>query len=131
MGLPGIYDSIEEMAADIEVDSEVLTETIKNYNDAVRGEREDEFGRTTFYKELVPPYYVVKVSNGVACTTGGLTVDTTNQVLDANGVPIENLYAVGEIAGGMLIGYIGGESLANASITGMLLGQRLSSELAV
>jgi urocanate reductase len=129
MGLPGIYDSVEEMAEAIDVDADTLKETIGSYNAAVRGEQPDEFGRETFYEELVAPFYVIKVSNGVACTTGGLDVDIDDHVLREDGSIIKNLYAIGETASGALIGYIGGESLANSSISGMILGRQLSEEL--
>lgn len=130
MGLPGVYDTIEDMAAGIDVDPVALRETIENYNAAVRGERPDDFGRETFYEELDAPFYVVKVSNGVAATCGGLKVDIDARVLTNDGTPIENLYAIGETASGIMIGYLGGESLAHASITGMLLGRHLGEELA-
>lgn len=130
MGLPGVYDTIEDMAAGIDVDPDALRETIENYNAAVRGEQPDEFGRETFYEELDAPFYVVKVSNGVAATCGGLKVDIDARVLRDNDEPIENLYAIGETASGIMIGYLGGESLAHASITGMLLGRHLAEELA-
>ena len=130
MGLPGVYDTVEEMAEAIDVPADALVETIDNYNAAVRGEQPDEFGRETFYEELDAPFYVVKVSNGVACTTGGLKVDIDARVIDADGQPIENLYAIGETASGALVGYIGGESLSHSSITGMLLGRHLAEVLA-
>lgn len=130
MKLPTIYDSLEDMAADLDIDPAVLQQTMDDYNAAVRGERPDEFGRTEFYTELVAPYHVIKVSNGVACTAGGLKIDETFRVISTAGEPIPNLYAIGEVSGGALAGYMGAESLSNASISGMLVGKQLAAEVA-
>ena len=127
MGLFTQYDSLEELAEGIEVDLDALQETIENYNAAVRGEQEDEFGRTLFNAELSAPFYAMKVANGVACTTGGLKVDASMQVIDTDGNPIPNLYAIGEIAGGYLVRYRGGDSLSHSAIGGMLVGKALAA----
>ena len=130
MQLPTTYATLEDMATDLELDPDVLQQTLDGYNAAVRGEAEDEFGRTEFYTELVAPYHVLKVSNGVACTAGGLKIDGTFRVVSTEGEPIEGLYAIGEISGGALAGYMGAESLSNASISGMLVGRQLAGEVA-
>ncbi len=127
MGLTTQYDSIEAMAEGIGVDAAALTATIEDYNAAVRGEQPDAFGRERFgASELTAPYYVMKVSNGVACTTGGLKIDENFRVLKTDGTAIENLYAIGEITGGARVHYIGGDSLSNCAVAGMLLGQQLA-----
>lgn len=130
MGLTTQYDSIAEMAAGMGVDEAALTKTIETYNAVVRGEQEDPFGRESsrFFRELSAPFYVMKVANGVACTTGGLKVGANMQVENTAGEPVEHLYAIGEITGGYLVYYVGGDSLARSSISGMLLGERLAKE---
>lgn len=127
MGLTTQYDSIEEMAEGIGVDPEVLTQTIEDYNAVVRGEQEDPFGRERFgATEMTAPFYVMKVSNGVACTTGGLKIDENFRVLTTEGEAIPNLYAIGEITGGARVHYVGGDSLSNAAVGGMLAGIQLA-----
>lgn len=129
MGLTTQYDSIEDMADGIGVDPEVLTETIENYNTIVRGEATDEFGREKFFHELKAPFYVLKVANGVACTTGGLKVNAAMQVVNTDDeVCADNLYAIGEIAGGYLVSYVGGSSLSHSTINGMVLGKELATK---
>ncbi|MCD8122420.1 MAG: FAD-dependent oxidoreductase [Clostridiales bacterium] len=128
MGLTKQYDSISEMAEALGVDETVLTNTLEDYNAAARGEIEDEFGRTSFNGEMEAPYYVMKVSNGVACTTGGLKVDENMQVIDTNGEPMANLYAIGETSGGYRVNYVGGDSLSHSAISGMVLGRTLAEE---
>ncbi|MCD8121484.1 MAG: FAD-dependent oxidoreductase [Clostridiales bacterium] len=128
-GLATTYQSIEEMASDLELDEAVLQEVIDKYNAAVRGEGEDEFGRTDFYGELEAPYYVMKVSNGVVMTSGGLKVDDHSHVINTDGEIIEGLYAVGEVSGGLMRVYIAGASLSECGISGMLLGRQLSGAI--
>jgi flavocytochrome c len=126
MGLLAEYDSIDAMAKGLNVDAPALTKTLEEYNAAVRGEAIDKYGRTGFFHELVPPFYTVKVANGVVCTTGGLKVDRDFRVINTRGNPIPHLYAIGEISGGYRIHYVGGDSLSHSGISGMLLGKKLS-----
>lgn len=126
MGLTSVFDSVEAMAEGLGVDADALQETIDAYNAAVRGEQLDEFGRETFYQELAAPFYTQKVSNGVACTVGGVKVNISMQALDTNGEPIPGLYVIGEMSGGYLVRYRGGDSLVHSSIQGMLVGQQLA-----
>ena len=130
MGLPVAYESLEAMAAGLDVDAATLTKTIEDFNAAARGDIADEFGRERFFGELEAPYYVMKVANGVACTTGGLKTDEQMRVMDTSNNPIPNLYAIGEVTGGYLIHYVGGDALSLATISGMLIGQQLSSPIA-
>lgn len=126
MGLTKQYDSVEAMAEGIGVDSSVLQSTLDAYNAAARGEAEDPFGRTKFADELQAPFYVLKVANGVACTTGGLKINENFQVVNTEGNVIPGLYGIGEITGGYRIHYVGGDSLSHSGISGMLIGQWLS-----
>ncbi|MFQ8581924.1 MAG: hypothetical protein ACLSA6_04950 [Holdemania massiliensis] len=38
------------------------------------------------------------------------------------------MYAIGEIAGGYLVKYIGGSSLSHSAIGGMVLGKQLAAQ---
>ena len=127
MGLTTRYETVAEMAAALKVDEKALQETIDGYNAAFRGEAPDPFGRQRFgATALEAPFYVLKVSNGVACTTGGLKIDKEFQVQKTDGSAIQGLYAIGEITGGARVHYIGGDSLSNAAVGGMLLGKQLA-----
>ncbi len=128
MGITTKYESIEEMAEGLGVDEDALRECIENFNAAARGEAEDEYGRTSFNGEMEAPFYVMKVSNGVACTTGGLKVNEDMQVLDTDGNVMANLYAIGETSGGYRVNYVGGDSLSHSAISGMVLGAALAEQ---
>lgn len=127
MGLTTQYDTVEEMAAGIGVDASTLQKTIDDFNAAFRGDVPDPYNRERFgATELAAPFYVLKVSNGVACTTGGLKTNNDFQVMTTAGGVISGLYAVGEMTGGSRVHYIGGDALSNGSIGGMLLGRKLA-----
>ncbi len=125
-GLAETYTDLSQLAAGCALDEETITRVLDDYNAAVRGEKEDAFGRTSFYGELTAPYYVMKVSNGVVMTSGGIKVDDHSRVISTDGQPIEGLYAIGEVSGGLMRVYIAGASLSECGISGMLLGQQLS-----
>jgi fumarate reductase flavoprotein subunit len=132
MGIVGTYNSIQEIADATNMDSAALTQTINEYAAAAKAGKPDRFGRDRFFQglnvsqEMKPPYYVLKVSNGVAVTTGGLKVNKDMQILDKSGSPIPGLWAVGEAAGGYTVHYVGGDALSHAAINGMLVGRALT-----
>lgn len=125
-GLAATYQTVAELAEGCELDEAAIQQVLDDYNAAVRGEKEDVFGRTDFYGELDAPYYVLKVSNGVVMTSGGLKVDDHSRVINTDGEAIEGLYAIGEVTGGLMRVYVAGASLSECGISGMLLGRQLS-----
>ena len=130
-GLLQSADTLEKLADVIGVPHEALVTTVERYNAAVRGEREDEFGRTTLSgtderpTDLVrPPYYAHLSGTSVLATYCGLTVDPTTRVLDVYGEPIPGLFAAGEVTGGFHgAGYVTGTSVGKSGVFGRLAGQ--------
>ncbi|MEZ4430535.1 MAG: FAD-dependent oxidoreductase, partial [Nannocystaceae bacterium] len=104
--------SLEALARRIDVDPDVLQDTIRRFNDhAARGEDPD-FGKgsdaySRYYGDarvrpnpcLRPvteaPFYAVPVMPGDLGTKGGLRIDPDARVLDRSGAPIPGLYATG------------------------------------
>ncbi len=123
------YETLGDMAAALKLPEDALQAMVDGCNTAAAGGQADEFGReaSTFFGGLKAPYYVMKVASGVGTVHGGVDVNEQQQVLDNSGNVIEHLYAVGECVGGYLVGYVGGDSLARGTVTGVLLGQRLAS----
>ncbi|MBR2802095.1 MAG: FAD-binding protein [Erysipelotrichaceae bacterium] len=124
MGVIKSYDSIEAIAAGEGLDPEKLRTSLEEYNEAVREERSDRYGREKFNGEITSPYYVASVNNGRNLTPGGLLVNQYMQVWDIHGELIPHLYACGEIAGGYLGSYHSGDGLAHAALSGMNAGLR-------
>jgi fumarate reductase flavoprotein subunit len=128
--------SLGELVAKLNIDGDVLGETIRKYNDACRGVAQDEFGRTslsTGYGKPTPvetaPFYGYACTTGLTSTYCGLRADNTGRVLDVFGDPIVGLYATGEIMGGFHgEAYMSGSSLAKGCIFGRLAAQHAMSD---
>lgn len=125
MGCVTQADTIEELAEKMGLPIDAVVETVAAYNAAVRADQEDEFGRTSFAQECnKAPFYCVTVKPGTIMSPGGLKIDGQCQVMRIDGSPIEGLYAAGEITGGYrAYGYIGGDSCAQALVSGMIAGE--------
>lgn len=106
-------DTLEELAARIDVPASALRATVDRWNgfcakgkdeDFHRGERAyDEFLGDPFpqgtTRSLGPidkgPYYAIAIYPGDVGTFGGVVCDSDSRVLDQKGEPIEGLYACG------------------------------------
>jgi len=123
-------DDASALAQVLDVDSEVLAETLAAADRAARGEGPDEFGRTTFEDVLRPPYVAIKVQPALFHTQGGLLVDGNAQVLRNDGTPVPGLYAAGGAAAGIsghgADGYLAGNGLLSAFGLSYLAGQASS-----
>jgi len=61
---------------------------------------------------------------------GGLKIDTKAHVLDENDKPIKNLYAAGEVAGGIHAGNrLGGNALTDIFTFGRIAGKTAIDEM--
>ena len=90
-------DTIEDLAAAIEVDPATLADTLANWNKCVADKNDAEFGRTTGMDNdlSTPPYYAIKIATGIHHTMGGVHIDTGAHVIDLNGNVIPGLFAAG------------------------------------
>ena len=93
-------DTIEDLAAQIDVDPAVLAETLANWNKCVADQNDPEFGRTTGMENdlSTAPYYAIKIAPGIHHTMGGVHIDTGAHVVDLNGNVIPGLFAAGEVS---------------------------------
>jgi 3-oxosteroid 1-dehydrogenase len=109
-------DSVEALAAKIQLPAQALVQTVNRMNDYARTGVDPEFGRgSSDYDRmfgdptvtpnpcLAPiekgPFYAVPINNGDLGTKGGLKADACARVLDAKDQPIPGLYAAGNNAG--------------------------------
>jgi len=131
-------DSLDELAAALEIDAETLARTVAAFNqNAARG-IDPEFHRgesdfdlmtagdpartdipnTCLAPIVEPPYYGAPIWPGALGTSGGLQTNTRAQVLNVWGNVIHGLYAVGNTAGSPLAGgYPGGGGTLSAGLT--------------
>ena len=115
-------DTLEELAKLMEVDEKVFLETVKTHNENVLNESDEEFNKTIFReKSLIAetgPYYASWKMPAIHITKGGILVNTSEQVINTDGNPIEGLYAAGEVSGGR-----GPSGLLEAFTTGYSAGK--------
>ncbi len=131
-------DSLEELVEKLEdVDPGGALATIREYNAAVRTDiafnPAVKDGRCTEGLEVPksnwantidePPFEAYAVTCGITFTFGGLRIDQNAQVLESDGNPISNLYAAGELVGGLFyFNYPGGSGLMAGSVFGRIAG---------
>ncbi|MBM4448119.1 MAG: FAD-binding protein [Chloroflexi bacterium] len=91
-------DTVAELAANLNMPPEILTDTIATWNKCCQAGSDPDFGRNPL--ELVPldepPFYAIKLFPGGSNTLGGPRRNGRAQVLNPFGEPIPGLYAAGE-----------------------------------
>ncbi|MCI8468311.1 MAG: FAD-dependent oxidoreductase [Eggerthellaceae bacterium] len=104
-GLFAQGDTVGQAAAALGIDAEAAEAALAAYNALAEAGEDTAFGKKA--ESLVPlteaPYYVLTMGVATHGSFGGYRVNTDFQVLDAEGQPIENLYAAGEVCCGTFI----------------------------
>ena len=122
-------DTLDELAALMNVDAENLKATIAEYNEyCIGGAKEgetDQFGRTLFGAPIdTAPFYAGARVPTVHHTMGGVRIDTLARVYNESGEIIENLYAAGEVTGGIHgTNRLGGNALTDTVVFGRIAGE--------
>lgn len=132
-------DTLEDLAHKLEgVDPQGFLKTVGEYNQAV--DQAIPFnpnikdGRCTTGLYIAKsnwantidegPFEAYAVTCGVTFTFGGLKITERSQVQGTDGLPIQGLYAAGEIVGGLFYhNYPGGTGLTAGSVFGRLAGE--------
>ena len=133
-----IADSLEEFAEALSaagVYKGAFLQTIEEYNRAVDEGRQEELAvphssehNSGGYAIRTPPFYAVPVTVTPYMTYGGLRINQHGQALDAQGVPVPNLYAAPPLAGGIQNEVYTG-AIACAGTFGYLAGKHASETL--
>lgn len=99
--------TLEEAAKKAGLPPEAVAATVKKYNEAI-DKGGDEMGRTSLssgYGKPVKiehgPFFVFPATGAMIGTYCGVKITPQAQVSDVFGVPIRNLYAAGEMTGGV------------------------------
>ncbi|MGO4936522.1 flavocytochrome c [Fundicoccus sp. Sow4_H7] len=123
--------SVEELAANLDIDAATLQATLDAYNEAQASGVDEAFGRENMTLSLVEgPFYALMVTPSIHHTMGGLHIDTQTHVLDTEGEIIPGLYAAGELTGGIHGGNrIGGNAVLDIVVFGRIAGQTSVAEL--
>lgn len=142
-------DTLEELAAALEIDAETLLATVERFNefaaqgldpDYHRGESDfdkqtggdtsrDDIANPCLAPVATAPFYATRLYPGALGTCGGLQTNTLAQVLDVWGNPIPRLYAIGNASGSAMgAGYPGGGATVGAGMTfGFIAAQDMES----
>ena len=97
-----IFDTLNEVAAYIGADPEVLKTTVKEYNLFCKHQYDADFLKPAEYlwPLTTAPYYIFKGYQAIDICIGGILIDHNMRVLDKEHRPIKNLYAVGACTSG-------------------------------
>ncbi len=124
-------DTVAELAANLSMPPENLTNSIDTWNRHCQAGRDAEFGRSPL--ELVPldepPFFAIKLFPGGSNTQGGPRRNGRAQVLNPFGEPIPGLYAAGEC--GSVFGMLypaGGGNLAECIAFGRIAAENAVKE---
>ncbi len=131
-GIVKTADTVEALAALIDVDAEALAATITAWEASIaRGE--DEFNRTKLPEAFTAPYHAIQITGDLRHTQGGLVTDTATRVLKEDGTPIPGLYAAGGVTEGFSseggAAYMSGNGLLQALIFGKIAGENAATEV--
>lgn len=134
---PIVADTLEELAAALELPVAAFAGTVREFNAAVqpgdfdldRLDGKSAAGitppKTNWAMPIIePPFVAVPVTGGITFTFGGLKVDTSARVIDTAGRVIDGLYAAGEPIGEIYYyNYPGATSCLRGCVFGRIAGR--------
>ena len=81
-------------------------------------------------KPLQPPYYAIRLWIKVHYTMGGVKINSKAQLIDINNQPTPNLYAAGEVTGGIHgASRLGGCAVTECLVFGRIAGTNAALEI--
>ncbi len=119
--------TLGELAKTVGIPYEVLIDTAARQNESVQTGIDPNFGRPAT-GHMIPltegPFYAIAQWPSVHYTMGGLRIDTHTRVLDTQSKPIPNLFAAGEVCGGIHgKNRLGGNAIAECVVFGRIAGK--------
>lgn len=123
-------ETLDDLAKAMEFDAdatEALKETVATWSGYVASGVDEDFGREigAVKTDLSSgPYYAVNVGPGIHHCMGGVKINTSAEVIDTDGNPIEGLYACGEVTGGIHgANRLGGNAVADIVVYGRIAAE--------
>ncbi len=119
-------DTLEDLCSKLDWDYETVKAEVDSYNENVKNNASsDEYGRKLFtILQEDDPWYAIPRTPSVHHTMGGVTINTETQVLKEDGSIINNLYAAGEVVGGIHGGNrVGGNAIVDCLVFGRIAGR--------
>lgn len=117
-------DTLEEVAEAAGVDAEELVKTVEHWNEMCDAGADADFNyRSTMNKFETAPYYLGACVPSVHHTMGGVHINTDAQVVKETGETIPNLFAAGEVTGGIHgTNRLGSDAVADCITFGRIAG---------
>ena len=131
-------ETLEDLARKLDgVDPDSFLKTVTEFNAAVaidtpfnpnikdgRHSQSNDVQKSNWANALdTPPYEAFAITCGITFTFGGLRINEHANVLDISHQPIPNLYAAGELVGGIFyFNYPGGSGSVSGSVFGRIAG---------
>lgn len=117
-------DTLEEVAEAAGVDPDELAKTVAHWNEMCdKGADEDFNYRSTMNKFETAPYYLGKCVPSVHHTMGGVHINTDAQAVKTTGETVPNLFAAGEVTGGIHgTNRLGSDAVADCITFGRVAG---------
>ena len=103
-GIVKQFEQLQELASCYGLSSDNFKLTVETYNSYIENKLDKEFGKKILPDASPissPPYYGIRTWPKVHHTMGGVQINTRAQVIDINQIPIQRLYAAGEVTGGI------------------------------
>lgn len=125
MGIVTEGETPEALAQELGIPEDVFAAEVESWNAAVVSGNDAAFERTTGMGTLSDgPWYAIKVSPAVHYTMGGVKINTNTEVLREDDSVIANLYAAGEVTGGVHGGNrLGGNAVCDIMVFGRQAGK--------
>lgn len=123
-------DTLEELAAQLDVDQEAFLATMAAYQEAGKTGYDEAFDKEITDPIDTPKYYAALVTPSMQSTYGGITVDHSCHVLDNNDQVIPGLYAAGATSGHSCCAGEVGAALIVAFVYGEIAGQTAAADIA-
>jgi len=126
-------DTLEELAAKMEVPADNFLKTVARYNEHCKNGFDADYHKRAELLTSIdnPPYYALKFGPSLLNILGGFHTDTKLHVLDKERKPVPGLYATGIIAGGLYgVDYpllFNGNSIGRCLTWGLVLAETLSA----
>jgi len=125
-------NSLEDIAAQIDVNPKVLRETVERWNALCNDGQDKDHKRPpkTMMPIANPPFYVMEAWPIVNNTQGGPEHDVEQRVLDPMKKPIPRLYVAGEISSIYGHLYLEAGNITECFVAGKIAGQNAAREAA-
>lgn len=135
---PYMAETLDDLIAQLDMDSERALETLRTFNDACAPSEFDPHVLDGNSAESVrppksnwalpiddPPFYAYPVTGGITFSFGGIEANPDAEVLDDRGHVIPGLYAAGNATGKLFYdNYPGGTGLMNAAVYGKIAAEQ-------